>query len=893
MSSSHGKAKTSAVPKFASFRPKAPESVPAAIGEAIAETPKLETRHAETRHTRRSRSVERGTPSRPDALLLSREAQPSTERKSGNDVLYIFDKRGDPLIRRYGGNDRRSIPEYRRIGAGRLLGHDGVMRTERIGNREEFYIIDRYESRSLLSSDKKSLLAKGIRPDRPSIRVRRRPSEASAAMEDFLPLKTSRKRKREGLDSGESSGEDGPSYRSIHGKSKRHEYSDSDDVFDSDVSDNGLLGGAGDPTTIRSIELSRKVREHSDDVESWLELVDHQDNLLSAQSAGRVPTTAEIRSFADIKLSLLEQALSHSKDDAVREKLNLKVMTEGVKVWELKTASKRFREILQKYPKSFELWKLHISFLQTTLSVCSYEEIKKLYTEKLQSLGRELLGHEVAEDQLRHSEKIIYVFLRLTRFLADTGFVELALAAWQATLELNLVRPTTVSGAGWDIPASFQEYWESEIPRLGEAEWRGWAEFVADSNAQEPPPPKTSNTPPITPNTRDGYKAWHTVENQKSRDAAIPARTLDEGAEDDPFRVVMYSDFHDILPYFPTSVIPSIRRQLLDTFLIFSHVPPSAQLDSVIGEALKDPLLVRSVRTVPFTNLSPAAYVDQPEEQQNKLPAFQYGIQQMTLTPEILFPSVQWFRYLEQMREIVSPDHYQWVSTMLKQITRMEGVIGFGPYALAFESTNEPGSEKKSAKALLKLDPSNIDLYLGYSILEYERGNKAAARNVLSAAFGLPLISAQDRIRLGIAATWHELVDGELSKAVLQLCRLAEEKSSSTLGDSAQPSEPIEATPSQILKARQFLVTNRDYKISSGEIIQATIYAEGLVLLEYLTKRSEKEPRAPKQGDIWSAIMSINQCSEDLVSRSQQHSPSHERFLQSAARLLYYHASHG
>ncbi|KAI1814814.1 DUF1740-domain-containing protein [Poronia punctata] len=892
MSSSHRKAKTSAVPKFTSFRPKAPDSAQSTLVREPVPDDKSKSNpgaphpsQADSSRARPERDAYSSARSKPHPTRGVEVA--STERKPVDNVLFCVDKRGDPLIRRYGGNDRRAIPEYRRIGAGRVLGHDGFMRIERQGNREEFYFPDRGDSRPLLSNDKKRLLAKGLRLDRRPIRLRRKEPETGAVVEDFLPLKTPKKRRRDALSSGDSSGEEGPSYRSIHGKSKNHEHSDSDEAFDSDASGEALKGVVDDPLVTRSIELSRKVREHPEDVDSWLELVDHQNNLLLAQTGGRAPTAAEIKSFADIKLSLLEQALSHAKDDTLRERLTLKVLAEGVKVWEPKSASKKIKETLQKYPESFEIWKVHVAFLQTTLSLFSYEDIKQLYTDKLQSLGRKLAGYDTVEDQIRCSEQIIHVFLLLTRCLADAGFVELASAAWQATLELNLARPPTVSQTGWEIPSSFQEYWESEIPRLGEAEWKGWESFITDSNVQEPANPKTSQSPPITPNTRDGYKAWHMVESQRARDAAIPARTLDEGAEDDPFRVVMYSDFQDMLLYFPTNIIPQLRRQLLDAFLIFSHLPPSTQGDDVIGKAKRDQFLARSVRLIPFAHLSPRGYVDQSEEQQSPTPEFSPDIHDMLITPDVLFPSKEWFGYIGRMRDIVSPDHYQWVSATLKHISRTSGASELGPYVLAFESTNEPGNEKRSAKALLKSDPSNVDLYMGYSILEYERGNKAAARNVLTAALGLPSILDHDRVRIGVSAAWLELIDGELAKAVLRLCGLV------TKSDDGQSLETVEATSSQILKAHQLLVTNRDYKISSGEIGQAVIYAEALVLLEYLTKRSEKEPMAKKQGDVWSAIVSITQCSDDLVSRGQQHNPSHERFLQFAARILYYHARHG
>ncbi|KAI0118868.1 DUF1740-domain-containing protein [Nemania sp. FL0031] len=884
MSSSHEKGRKSTVPKFASFKPKAQHAPTDKSERAENEFAQPSASHA---HRRTPVAVNATAPGH--ASRASRIPQQPSERKLDGDGLYCLDKRGDALILRYGSNDRSRVPEYRRIGAGRILGADGFMKIEKLGSRDEFFIRSYHESGSLLSSDKKSLLARGFRPGSQPVRIRRRLSETGAATEDYLSFKASKKRKRDGVAPEESSSDEGPSYRSIHGKGKRHEHSDSDEENDGDSSENVSSRSNPDPIAMRSIQLSRKVREHPEDIESWLELVDHQDTLLDLQSGSRAPTAAEVKSFSDIKLSLLEQALSHNTDDGHREGLNLKIIEEGLKVWEFKVASKRLAEIMQKYPNSFELWKLYMSFLQTTISACRYDEIKRLYTEKLQALGKKLLSLSTTTDQIECSKQIIYVFLRLTRFLADAGFAELASAAWQASLELNLARPPKLPEIGWEVPPSFQDYWESEVPRLGEDNWRGWSAFVTDATAQESPDPKGSN-PPILPNTRDGYKAWYITEHHRAQNATIPARTLDEGAEDDPFRVVMFSDFQDILLYFPAEIIPHLRPQLLDAFLIFYRLPPAVQDGNLLDKAVKDPFLVRGAQDVPFRNLLSRNSIDLSEEQHTKPPEFSYDIQQIFLTPEVLFPSKQWFGYLGQVRDKIPPDSYRWIATTLKQLTRGIGCGELSPYALAFESINDPGNEKKSAKALLKQYPLDVDLYIGYSILEDERENKATARNVLSAALSLSPISAHDRVRLSIGAAWLELGDGDLSKAIIQLCRSVEDGSKS---DITQVAEPTEAAPSQVLKAKQFLVTNRDYKISSGNVTEAVIYAGGLVLLDYLTQRSETEPSSQKQGDISSAISRITQFSEDLVARGQQHSSSHEKFLQSSARLLYYHASHG
>lgn len=260
----------------------------------------------------------------------------------------------------------------------------------------------------------------------------------------------------------------------------------------------------------------------------------------------------------------------------------------------------------------------------------------------------------------------------------------------------------------------------------------------------------------------------------------------------------------------------------------------------------------------------------------------------MSVTPEVLFPLPHWFNTMKKIRDDIPVGQYQWISTTLKQLVRIFGVRELGPYYLAFESANDPGKEKKTAKALLKQDSSNVNLYMGYSMLEWAKGNKDNARNTVDAAVALATISTHDRASLGISAAWMEASDCNMAKATLRLCSLSEDTSST-----ASITEGPAASTAQILKSRQFLSSKRDYLLSSGDAGRAVVYAEGLALLEYLTRQSNKEPASGSQGDIWSAISSISTCSSELVSRGLGSTSAHEQLLQSAARLLYYHASQG
>ena len=394
------------------------------------------------------------------------------------------------------------------------------------------------------------------------------------------------------------------------------------------------------------------------------------------------------------------------------------------------------------------------------------------------------------------------------------------------------------------------------------------------------------------PNTRDGYKAWSIIEQHKASAATLPARTLDGDAEDDPYRVVMFADIQDILFYIPNHIIPNICRQLLDAFLVFVHLPPAFDCWHSVRGVSRDAFIVRSATDL--FEAHDSADRTEPDlsqgEETVRKPDFSHAYPSMSRTPEVLFPSPDWFRYLNRIRDHVPPDQYRWISTTLRQLVRAFGVKELGPYYLAFESLNEPGGEKKTAKALLKQDATNVDLYEGYAILEWARSNKAAARNVLAAALGLPTLAESDRCRLGVTWAWMELEDNELETSTLRLCALAEGNAHTA---ASPDSNSEKATRFRVLKARIHLSSNRDYLLSSGDLGRAVVYARGLALFEYLTRKSDKEPRSAGQGDIWSAVDSVSAFTAELAARGLTRSAAHEALLQFAARLLYLHASKG
>ncbi|KAI8199524.1 Eukaryotic translation initiation factor 6 [Colletotrichum sp. SAR 10_65] len=136
---------------------------------------------------------------------------------------------------------------------------------------------------------------------------------------------------------------------SIEGKAKAHEFSDSDIDFDTDQ-EGDLNPEADEPLKQRSIHLSRRVKEHPDDIAGWLELIAHQDVLLKAgESLDREVTKGEIHSFAEIKISMYESALAQVKRPEDEERLLLGLMLEGAKVWSSSKLDSRWSDVAKNH----------------------------------------------------------------------------------------------------------------------------------------------------------------------------------------------------------------------------------------------------------------------------------------------------------------------------------------------------------------------------------------------------------------------------------------------------------------------------------------------------------------------------------------------------------------
>ena len=131
-----------------------------------------------------------------------------------------------------------------------------------------------------------------------------------------------------------------------------------------------------------------------------------------------------------------------------------------------------------------------------------------------------------------------------------------------------------------------------------------------------------------------------------------------------------------------------------------------------------------------------------------------------------------------------------------------------------------------------------------------------------------------------------ELEENNKASSIRRLCSSVDE----VLRKSA---ENLDISPTHILKAHQIFTSTMNDLISGGNINHAEILSQCLILLSYLTAEGSTEPMSNSQGSISAAIDTVNKVSHELKSRNYHTSRAHERILQFASMLLYWHATRG
>ena len=764
------------VPKFSSFKfpqappPDADRSSERHSREAARREEK--SRHRSSRHRShrdRSRSRERrrehgdrdhrhshrkDVHTREEVTVASRPVV--KEAREEDTDLFIIDLKGDRHNLLYGTLHRYSVPAYHRVGRGSVLGLPRRYKIDREteGNTLVLRTNDWPTDSTRLKS--KNILA-GLRKQKGRL-LRVRPEPVSDAADDipdhskdYLPLNPSaHRRRREGPQEADSDDER-YAYRSIHGKAKPEQDipSDVEAVSETDSEDEGFRVDLNEETKQTNVELSRRTEESPSDVGAWLRLIDHQDSLLSgAEGESRTLTYAERTSLADIKISLYEKALKNVGQKPAKERLLLGLLEEGAKLWDTKKVSEKWQSTLKSNSQFIGLWIKYLDFRQTQFVDFRYDRCLTTFIDclKLNQASPSGQGKVYVQN---------YLFLRLTLFIREAGFTEHAVGLWQAILELTFLGPEGSEHSDREaVLSNFMAFWESEAARIGEPGAKGWKSGNNGFVDQKAPSPMREVNP------KSIFKSWITCERERIIRSRVPARSLDELEDDDPYRVIISSDLQEILSLLWES---SSAEVLIDSFLYFCHLPPLTTPENAhtTSSCAGDSFLRNEFMSNPESTLDdwfrPETNAENPAATPISFPHpnFIQTLDTLFTGQKTWFASFEsWTRGVMNTQSDMDPD---WVRRSLRLLVEANPANDdLAEYTLALEFACNTKEAKKLAKSLLKKRSSSLRLYNAYALMECRSGNHSAAEHVWATALSMSKTFAeQDRVDNGILwRTW-------------------------------------------------------------------------------------------------------------------------------------------
>ncbi|KAL1960058.1 hypothetical protein VTO42DRAFT_230 [Malbranchea cinnamomea] len=888
------------IPKFASFKPKS-SPVPAPdetrAKHSYDEERELVSKdrshvkgasedasraHYRKRDVSRDRSRER-SPYRShgrDRAYESRQRFTDVQKGGQDTSLYKIDTKGDKYNVIYGSLHRYDVPHYDRWGRGRVLGLPPNYRIDRDSEDAKSLIVRPYVSTSETAKLKSKNAFWKLATKETRFRLVRHESDSQANLDlqkDFLPIYRHGSRKRRRID-GRAAGlvsddENSRDYRSIEGRAKPE--------VDSDVTSASDFESDNEDARKIHAQLSRRVSECADDVDAWLQLINHQECLVGRvdRDGHRILTAAEKSGVSDIKLSLYEKALGKIPPHAARDRLLLGMMEEGSKIWDTKTLSSKWKNLLRSNPSYILLWMKYLDFQQTQFLSFTYDQCKAFFIECLKLNAR----HENAQDRQIIN---LYILLRLSHFMREAGFTEHAVALWQSVLEFNFYQPQDIDVLGsYDAAtSSFARFWESEVPRIGEPGAKGWSSL---DNA--PMAPKSDSQFGGGINKSAIFESWIQQEQSCALSSQLPARTLDEVREDDPFRVILFSDIADCLLPFSHYGLSDL---LVNSFLLFCHLPPLISQKDVKSHSSwrVDPflynILLDQLDDISSKWFCKALGASDTERQISPLIS---APENFASTTDTLFnDGKSWFSALQTWRQTYAGNrdsmYSQWVRQTIQQLVEcLPDNDLLAEYAVALEFSCNPKHAKKYAKSLLRKRPSSIRLYNGYALIEAYSGEMSAAEQVwmttltMSQNFGEKL--GLDFILLWKSWAWKALENNEIRKAIRLLLSIPNQNwDRDRLQKNVSMDSSVNAA--EFLKAQRFLADIQGSSLAFRKEEGFAHATECLALLVYLFQGQSIEHAV----DVYKAAV------VRLESLDLGQGLAAELVHQAKARLLYHHA---
>jgi hypothetical protein len=488
---------------------------------------------------------------------------------------------------------------------------------------------------------------------------------------------------------------------------------------------------------------------------------------------------------------------------------------------------------------------MYLDFVQSNFAQFKYESCRTTFLKCLETLRR---------SKTVVAESILHIFTRMTAMIHGAGYQELALAIWQAVLEITLSSPATA--VEWE---AFEGSWEADAPRIGEVGASGWREVTAvtedgssllNDYSLRPRDPADS--------TFEDFRKRELDSTQKLR---YPGRITEDDVTDDAFHTIFFVDIEPYLRIIPAGT-PIVL--VLEAFLCFCGLPQLPRVSSHHRTWWSDSFLSSSSTRTPSTQ-------DQdhhPDSFKHKLKRFlACGVNSTQMTSDLIFD--QNFS-LDRIR--LSPG---FVRRILKLVATETGDEVVGEYLLAFEHRHFPTNIVKTAKQLLKAQPTSQRLYHAYGLIESHHGKSDKANQVFSMALSMGNPGTDESLRLLHSWVWEALKSDDRVDALWRL--------TSPSGKSPTRLNPIlPPDPSTLDTASIHLGEYCEKALLRQDYPSAIISTSLLALLTYLRSNHNPEVALAAHRGLFSWF----------TSHKLSTSAYAELIAQAVAHFLTYHITH-
>ncbi|KAF3312810.1 hypothetical protein TWF173_006841 [Orbilia oligospora] len=755
------------------------------------------------------------------------------------NLPYQVDTKGDPHNITYGTIHRYNIPKYWRYGRDRIMGLGRGVKIESDRGDGKGLVVGKAGGKGDGRTKGWAYALEGSR----QLRVKVAGDDENKGFVEgweFIEL-PGRGTKRKRADEEELAAE--RDYRSIEGMQKGQVPGLEEGLEEIDSSDNEAAAFDADVKD-RTIKLSRLVEAEPQNIDAWFSLMEHQETIVygNKEKKRRKIRQGEKRSLEEVKLGILEKAISKNERNP---RLQLAYMKIATSIWEPPKIKAKWEDLLATN-SSIDLWQAYLNFRQTDFVSFKYKECLKVYEECIGKLRGRILRYGTTEDErVELEDLLLYIIIRATAFMDQAGFSELSLGIWQGILEMNSSSPRAFTSGPDSLTEhermldSFGTFWDSEVLRIGEPKARGWAAYSEEDIGEfaDPKdlPDDYSPGDDLKLSDKDFFGAW--FDKEKVLLGKLPARTTDEIEEDDPFRVILFSDIRSSLWKFQSH---DIKGKIGDAFLAYTGLvsPTLYQSDAFfrtdLVKASEASLAKWFWNDMGDSGAKLIAWVDGiPMEAERRFRVtrnpFLFRSSHLPLDASTLFASSWWFSSTEISDR--GKGKVDFCIAMLKDFALRISDERLALLSFSLEYKRNPMSNKKIAKQFLKKHSNSLKLWNAYAISEIAQGNKEAAVGVYQTALKMSAAFSEDQQRFAIELwrswVWSE-VDEDHEEAALDIL-LSIPDGHSAIGRKS------ERGASALLKTRRFLEDMRPRMYSQNELEITLAYAELHSLFLYLS----------------------------------------------------------